>query len=79
MNFKTGLPQRTLDGVTKLFPGLRIGEDGRPVRLRQDTADLFTKMIRESYMPSPVEIMSGQVKSNDVSLLATFQQAFDLR
>jgi long-chain acyl-CoA synthetase len=42
------------------------------------SADLFTKMIREHYMPSAVEIMSGQVKSNDVSLLATFQGAFDL-
>jgi long-chain acyl-CoA synthetase len=35
-------------------------------------------MIRENYMPTPMEIMSGQVKSNDVGLLATFQQAFDL-
>jgi len=43
------------------------------------SADMFTKMIREAYMPSPMEIMSGMVKSNDVGLLATFQQAFDLR
>jgi long-chain acyl-CoA synthetase len=42
------------------------------------SADLFTKMIRESYMPTPMEIMSGMVKSNDVGLLATFQGAFDL-
>ncbi|HZO12909.1 MAG TPA: AMP-binding protein [Polyangiaceae bacterium] len=59
-------------------------EIGKPADNNADcvlktSADLFTKMIRESYMPSPVEIMSGQVKSNDVSLLATFQQAFDLR
>lgn len=43
------------------------------------STDIFTKMIREAYMPTPVEVMSGQVKSNDVSLLATFQEAFDLR
>ncbi len=41
--------------------------------------EIFTKMIREAYMPTPVEIMSGMVKSNDVSLLATFQEAFDIR
>ena len=43
------------------------------------SADIFTKMIREAYMPTPVEVMSGLVKSNDVSLLATFQEAFDIR
>ncbi len=42
------------------------------------SADLFQKMIMESYMPTPMEIMSGMVKSNDVGLLATFQQAFDI-
>jgi long-chain acyl-CoA synthetase len=42
------------------------------------SADLFTKMIRESYMPTPMEVMSGLVKSNDVGLLATFQGAFEL-
>ncbi len=41
--------------------------------------DIFTKMIREAYMPTPVEVMSGLVKTNDVSLLATFQEAFDIR
>jgi long-chain acyl-CoA synthetase len=40
--------------------------------------EIFTKMIREAYMPTPVEVMSGLVKSNDVSLLATFQEAFDI-
>ncbi|MCA9619752.1 MAG: AMP-binding protein, partial [Myxococcales bacterium] len=43
------------------------------------TQTIFTKMVEEAYMPSPVEVMSGLVKSNDVGLLATFQEAFDIR
>jgi long-chain acyl-CoA synthetase len=42
------------------------------------SADIFTKIVREAYTPSPMEFMSGQVKSNDISLLQTFQKAFDL-
>ena len=40
--------------------------------------DIFTKIVREAYTPSPMEFMSGQVKSNDISLLQTFQKVFDL-
>jgi long-chain acyl-CoA synthetase len=63
--------------------GCRI-EIGKPSGQSADcvlktSADLFTRMIREGYMPSPMEIMSGMVKSNDVSLLATFQEAFAIR
>jgi long-chain acyl-CoA synthetase len=59
-------------------------QPGKPVGAPADCVlktnpDIFIKMIRESYMPTPMEIMSGMVKSNDVSLLATFQEAFDLR
>jgi long-chain acyl-CoA synthetase len=43
------------------------------------SADMFSKIIREAYMPTPIEVMSGQIKSNDVGLLATFQEAFNLR
>jgi long-chain acyl-CoA synthetase len=43
------------------------------------TTDIFTKIVSEGYMPTPLEVMSGLVKSNDVSLLATFKEAFDLR
>ena len=58
----------------------------RPGKPPNDTADcvlktsaeIFTKIVREKYMPSPVEFMSGLVKSNDISLLFTFQKAFDL-
>lgn len=40
--------------------------------------DIFLKICREAYTPSPMEFMSGQVKSNDISLLLTFQKVFDL-
>ena len=40
--------------------------------------EIFTKIVREAYTPSPMEFMTGAVKSNDVSLLQTFQKVFDL-
>lgn len=42
------------------------------------TPEIFTKICREAYTPSPMEFMSGLVKSNDISLLQTFQKVFDL-
>ena len=40
--------------------------------------EIFTKIVREAYVPSPAEFMSGEIKSNDVSLLFTFQKVFQL-
>ena len=40
--------------------------------------EIFTKIVREAYMPSPMEFMSGAIKSNDLSLLQTFQKIFHL-
>ena len=42
------------------------------------SAEIFTKIVRESYVPGPQEFLSGAVKSNDVALLQTFQKAFQL-
>jgi len=42
------------------------------------TAEIFTKIVHEAYVPGPAEFMSGAVKSNDVGLLMTFQKAFQL-
>jgi long-chain acyl-CoA synthetase len=42
------------------------------------TAEIFTKIVRESYVPGPAEFLSGAVKSNDVALLQHFQRAFQL-
>ena len=42
------------------------------------TPELFTRIVREAYVPTPLEFMTGVVKSNDIALLLTFQKAFDL-
>jgi len=68
---------------------LRIAPDGCVARLGKPegaqadcvlktSPEIFTKIVREAYTPSPMEFMTGQVKSNDISLLQTFQKAFDL-
>ncbi|MBM4377170.1 MAG: AMP-binding protein [Deltaproteobacteria bacterium] len=58
-------------------------ENGKPPGGTADcvlktTQEIFTRIVEDGYMPSPVEVMSGLVKSNDVSLLGTFKEAFDL-
>lgn len=40
--------------------------------------EIFAKIVRESYIPSPADFLSGVVKSNDVALLLTFQKVFQL-
>ncbi len=40
--------------------------------------EIFAKIVRESYVPSPADFMSGVFKSNDVALLMTFQRVFRL-
>jgi long-chain acyl-CoA synthetase len=42
------------------------------------TPDMFTRIVRERYTPSPAEFMSGTVKSNNIQLLFTFQKVFQL-
>lgn len=68
---------------------LSIGPDGcathlgKPAGSQADcvlktSPEIFIKIVREGYTPSPMEFMTGAVKSNDISLLQTFQKAFDL-
>jgi long-chain acyl-CoA synthetase len=40
--------------------------------------ELFAKIVRESYVPSPTDFLTGLIKSNDVALLMTFQRVFQL-
>lgn len=40
--------------------------------------DIFTRIVREAYTPSPAEFLAGLVKSNNVALLFTFQKVFQL-
>jgi long-chain acyl-CoA synthetase len=56
---------------------------GKPASAQADcvlktTPDIFVKMVREAYLPTPMEVMQGLVKTNDISLLYTFQQVFGL-
>ncbi len=39
---------------------------------------MFTRIVREAYTPTPGEFISGEVKSNNIQLLVTFQKAFGL-
>ena len=40
--------------------------------------DMFTRIVRERYTPSPAEFLAGTVKSNNIQLLFTFQKVFQL-
>jgi long-chain acyl-CoA synthetase len=40
--------------------------------------DLFARIVREAYTPSPAEFLSGAVKTNNLGLLLEFQKAFRL-
>jgi long-chain acyl-CoA synthetase len=40
--------------------------------------EIFAKIVREAYVPSPADFVSGAIKSNDVALLMTFQKVFQL-
>jgi len=57
---------------------LSPGKNGQADCVLKTTPEIFTKIIRDAYTPSPLEFMTGLVKSNDISLLMTFQKAFDL-
>ena len=39
---------------------------------------IFTRMVRESYVPSMTEFMEGKVKTNDPNHLRTLQVVFGL-
>ena len=67
---------------------VRVNEDSCRVQPGKtvDVADcvlktspsMFTRIVRDAYSPSPGEFMSGQVKSNNIALLMTFQKVFQL-
>jgi long-chain acyl-CoA synthetase len=53
-------------------------EGGEADCVLKTSPEIFAKIVRESYVPSPADFMSGVFKSNDVSLLLTFQRVFRL-
>jgi long-chain acyl-CoA synthetase len=52
--------------------------DGQADCVLKTSPEIFTKIVRESYVPSPADFVSGVIKSNDVALLLTFQKVFQL-
>jgi long-chain acyl-CoA synthetase len=52
--------------------------DGQADCVLKTSPEIFTKIVRESYVPSPADFVSGLIKSNDVALLMTFQKVFQL-
>jgi long-chain acyl-CoA synthetase len=53
-------------------------EGGQADCVLKTSPELFTRIVRESYTPSPADFLSGAIKSNDVALLMTFQKVFRL-
>lgn len=53
-------------------------EGGQADCVLKTTPEIFAKIVRESYVPSPADFLSGAIKSNDVALLMTFQKVFQL-
>lgn len=53
-------------------------EGGSADCVLKTSQEIFTRMVRDAYIPGPAEVMAGLVKSNDVGLLFEFQKAFQL-
>jgi long-chain acyl-CoA synthetase len=53
-------------------------EGGAADCVLKTSPELFTRIVRESYVPGPADFLSGAFKSNDVALLMTFQRVFQL-
>ncbi len=53
-------------------------EGGEADCVLKTSPEIFAKIVREAYVPSPADFMSGVFKSNDVALLMTFQRVFQL-
>jgi long-chain acyl-CoA synthetase len=60
----------------QVMPGKPPG--GQADCVLKTSPEIFAKIVRESYVPSPADFLSGAVKSNDVALLMTFQKVFQL-
>ena len=66
-----------VDGTTcQVRPGKPEG--GTADCVLKTSPEFFTRIVREAYVPSPADFMSGAIKSNDVALLMTFQKVFQL-
>ncbi len=53
-------------------------EGGTADCVLKTSPELFTRIVRDAFVPGPSEFISGQIKSNDIELLLTFQKIFAL-
>jgi long-chain acyl-CoA synthetase len=53
-------------------------EGGKADCVLKTSPELFAKIVRESYVPSAADFISGAIRSNDLALLMTFQRVFQL-
>jgi long-chain acyl-CoA synthetase len=53
-------------------------ENGTADCVLKTSPELFTRIVRDAFVPGAAEFMSGQIKSNDIELLLTFQKIFAL-
>jgi long-chain acyl-CoA synthetase len=71
--------ERWIVRVTSDSCEVRPGKINAADCVLKTSPDIFTRIVRESYVPSPAEFMSGSVKSNNIQLLVTFQKVFQLQ
>ncbi|MGC4095344.1 MAG: AMP-binding protein [Polyangiaceae bacterium] len=77
--FSLGDTERWSVRITESECEVRPGKVTSPADCVLKTSpQMFTRIVRERYTPSPAEFLAGAIKSNNISLLLTFQKAFQL-
>lgn len=77
--FALGESERWSVRITQDSCEVRAGKVANPADcVLKTTPDMFTRIVRERYTPSPAEFLAGTIKSNNIALLLTFQKAFQL-
>ena len=77
--FSLGDKERWTVKISKNSCQIESGKASSPANCVLKTSPaMFKRIVQEAYTPTPAEFMSGRVKSNNVSLLLTFQKAFQL-
>ncbi|MCL2449678.1 MAG: AMP-binding protein, partial [Polyangiaceae bacterium] len=51
-------------------------DGGQADCVMKTSPEIFARIVREAYVPSPADFLSGAFKSNDIGLLMTFQRVF---
>jgi long-chain acyl-CoA synthetase len=76
--FSLGDTERWTVRITESSCEVRPGKINAADCVLKTSPAMFTRIVRERYMPSPAEFMAGAIKSNNIALLFTFQKAFQL-